>query len=47
MSPFIETLKRMYVAKKILLIKIDKMFEDNNITKEEYDYIVSQQGSAQ
>lgn len=41
MSPFIETLKRLYWAGKIDIAKIDALKNDGKITQEEYDYIVS------
>lgn len=39
MSTFIESLKRLYVAKRINLLKVDEFLILNTITQEEYDYI--------
>ena len=39
-SAMIETLKNMIAAKKIDAAKVRKLFYENKITKEEYEYII-------
>jgi hypothetical protein len=39
MSPFVESLKRLYQANKISLEKLDNLLYINKISQEEYNYI--------
>lgn len=41
MSQFVESLKRLYVNHKIYRSRIVKLFEENKITEEEMNYILS------
>jgi len=42
MSPFVETLKRLYMTMKIDITKIEALKAVGKITQEEYDYIITQ-----
>ncbi len=42
MSMFINSLKRLYVAGKIVLAKLDTFLTEGKVTQEEYNYIASQ-----
>ena len=39
MSTFVESLKRLYIAGRITVEKLDGLLTDGKITQEEYDYI--------
>lgn len=41
MSTFVESLKRLYEAGRIILAKIDTLLTETKLTQEEYDYIVA------
>lgn len=40
MSVFVETLKRLYVNKKVTKSKIDNLLKEKKLNKSEYDYIL-------
>lgn len=42
MSTMVESLKRLYDAKCVSLLKLDTMIQENKIIQEEYNYIISQ-----
>lgn len=39
MKEFVESLKRLYVAKKIDIEKLNKLYSDKKVTKAEFEYI--------
>ncbi len=41
MSQFVESLRRLYNAKKVNKDKLDELLSSNKITQQEYDYIIS------
>ena len=41
MSPFVESLARLYRANKIDITKINSLLEEGKINQEEYNYICS------
>ena len=41
MSPFVESLARLYHANKINIEKINRLLDEKKITQIEYDYICS------
>lgn len=41
MSQFAESLCRLYKAEKISMNKLEELLSSNKITKEEYEYIIS------
>lgn len=40
MSVFVETLKRLYINKKVTKSKIDSLLKEKKLNKSEYDYIL-------
>ena len=40
MSTFVESLKRLYSAKRITKKKLNSLLKANKITQEEYNYII-------
>jgi len=40
MSTLIESLKRLYIAERITLVKLESMQLNGKITQEEFDYIL-------
>jgi len=40
MRQFVESLKRLYVKDRTTEDKITKLYEENKITKEEFDYLL-------
>lgn len=41
MSQFVESLRRLYVAKRLTKEQIDALLVSKKITQEEYDYITA------
>ena len=41
MTQFVESLCRLYKANKVDIVKLDELLSNNKITKEEYEYIIS------
>lgn len=41
MSILVESLKRLYAAKRVSIEKLNEMLKNHKISKEEYDYIVT------
>jgi hypothetical protein len=41
MSTLVESLKRLYLAGKVTIDKLNTMLSQNKITQEEYDYIIA------
>lgn len=39
MSPFIESLRRLYLAGKVAPEKVQALRDEGKITQEEYDYV--------
>ena len=39
MSPFIESLKRLTIAKKLTMAQVENLVTNGMITQEEYEYI--------
>jgi len=42
MTQFVESLCRLYLADKIDMEKLNELFISKKITKQEYDYIISE-----
>jgi len=42
MSTLVESLKRLYNAGSVTLVKLDNMLLDGKITQEEYNYITQE-----
>lgn len=40
MSVFVDSLKRLYLAQRVTLVKLDEFLLEGKITQEEYDYII-------
>ena len=41
MSTFVESLRRLYKAGKIMKKKLDDLLDEGKITQDEYDYIIA------
>jgi hypothetical protein len=41
MSPFILSLKRLYDANRLTVIKINELVTEGKVTQEEYEYITN------
>ncbi|WP_373845092.1 hypothetical protein [Clostridium sp.] len=41
MSPFVETLRRLYFTSKITIDKLENLLSETRITQGEYDYIIA------